>query len=168
MTAIGTRALMDDIERDVRNRLRRHILKRGGAPEYEDEALFERVRAVLGRAIDERNPDALLLPELLDSDVEWELQTHLRLTTHRPVVGRVILLVKRRLLLPITRWLFEYSQENFRRQQRINAVLFACIEDLAIENAHLRRGATDAASAGKLATEPASPSAPVLRREAKP
>jgi len=96
MTAIGTRALMDDIERDVRNRLRRHILKRGGAPEYEDEALFERVRAVLGRAIDERNADALLLPELLDSDVEWELQTHLRLTTHRPVVGRVILLVKRR------------------------------------------------------------------------
>jgi hypothetical protein len=139
MTAVGTKALMDDIERDVRNRLRRHILKRGGAPEYEDEALFERVRAVLARAVDERNDEALLLPELLDSDVEWELQTHLRLTTHRPVVGRVILLVKRRLLLPLTRWLFEYSQDNFRRQQRINAVLFACIEDLAIENARLRR-----------------------------
>jgi len=153
MTTIGTRALMDDIERDVRNRLRRHILKRGGAPEYEDEALFERVRAVLGRAIDERNADALLLPELLDSDVEWELQTHLRLTTHRPVVGRIILLVKRRLLLPLTRWLFEYSQENFRRQQRINAVLFACIEDLAIENARLRRSDADAASVGKPATE---------------
>ena len=141
MTTIGTRALMDDIERDVRNRLRRHILKRGGARRVQDEALFERVRAVLGRAIDERNADALLLPELLDSDVEWELQTHLRLTTHRPVVGRVILFVKRRLLLPMTRWLFEYSQENFRRQQRINAVLFACIEDLAIENARLRREA---------------------------
>jgi hypothetical protein len=139
VTAVGTRALMDDIERDVRNRLRRHIIKRGGAAEYEDEAIFERVSALLGRAVDERNPDALLLPELLDSDAEWELQTHLRLTTHRPVVGRLILLVKRRLLLPMTRWLFEYSQENFRRQQRINAVLFACIEDLAIENARLRR-----------------------------
>jgi hypothetical protein len=157
MTTIGTRALMDDIERDVRNRLRRHILKRGGAPEYEDEALFERVRAVLGRAIDERHADALLLPELLDSDVEWELQTHLRLTTHRPVVGRVILLVKRRLLLPLTRWLFEYSQENFRRQQRINAVLFACIEDLAIENARLRREGSSAATARQ-----------ALYREAKP
>ena len=55
------------------------------------------------------------------------------------MVGRFILLVKRRLLLPLTRWLFEYAQENFRRQQRINAVLFACIEDLAIENARLRR-----------------------------
>jgi hypothetical protein len=130
---------MDGIERDVRNRLRRHIIKRGGAPEYEDEAIFEQVRAALGRAVDERNPDALLLPELLDSDVEWELQTHLRLTTHRPVIGRVILMVKRRLLLPMTRWLFEYSRENFRRQQRINAVLFACIEELAIQNAQLRR-----------------------------
>ena len=138
MTTVGAKALMDDIERDVRNRLRRHIIRRGGAAEYEDEAIFERVRTVLGRAVDERNPGALLLPELLDSDVEWELQTHLRLTTHRPVVGRLILLVKRRLLLPMTRWLFEYSQENFRRQQRINAVLFACIEDLAIENARLR------------------------------
>src|ERR1051325_2613930 len=136
---VQTKALMDDIQRDVRNRLRRHIIKRGGAVEYEDEAIFERVRDVLGRALAERNPDALLLPELLDSDVESELQTHLRLTTHRPVVGRFILLIKRRLLLPVTRWLFEYSQENFRRQQRINAVLFACIEDLAIENARLRR-----------------------------
>lgn len=159
MTNFGTRALMDDIERDVRNRLRRHILKRGGAPEYEDEAIFERVRAVLGRAVDERNANALLLPELLDSDVEWELQTHLRLTTHRRVVGRFILLVKRRLLLPLTRWLFEYSQENFRRQQRINVVLFACIEDLAIENAHLRRAVTSTASVGKPTTEHASPPA---------
>ena len=134
-------AVMGEIERDVRTRLRRHLIKRGGAADYEDEAIFDAVHAVLARAVDERNLDATLLPELLDSDVEWELQTHLRLTTHRPVVGRVILLVKRRLLLPMTRWLFEYSQENFRRQQRINAVLFACIEDLAIENARLRREA---------------------------
>ena len=131
-------AVMGDIERDVRARLRRHLIKRGGAADYEDEAIFNAVHAVLARAVDERNLDATLLPELLDSDVEWELETHLRLTTHRPVVGRLILLVKRRLLLPMTRWLFEYSQENFRRQQRINAVLFACIEDLAIENARLR------------------------------
>ena len=151
MTTVGTKALMDDIERDVRNRLRRHIIKRGGAAEYEDEAIFERVRALLGRAVDERNPDALLLPELFDGDAEWELQTHLRLTTHRPVVGRFILLVKRRLLLPMTRWLFEYSQENFRRQDHLNRVLFACIEELALDNARLRRQLErDAsASAGK-------------------
>ena len=129
---------MDSIEADVRDRLRAHLVKRGGPAEYQDAALFERVREVLNRAVDERSPNALLLPELLDSDLEWELQSHLRLTTHRQsIAGNIILFVKRRLLLPATRWLFEYSQENFRRQQRINLVLFACLEELAIENARL-------------------------------
>ena len=132
-------AVMAEIERDVRTRIRRHLLKRGGAAEYEDEATFDVVHAVLARAVDERNLDATLLPELLDSDVDWRLQTHLNLSTHRPTLGRFILLVKRQLLLPLTRWLFEYSQENFRRQDRLNRVLFACIEELAIENARLRR-----------------------------
>ena len=30
-------AVMSDIERDVRTRLRRHLIKRGGAAEYHDE-----------------------------------------------------------------------------------------------------------------------------------
>jgi hypothetical protein len=131
--------VMSDIEREVRTRLRRHLIKRGGAAEYEDEAIFEAVHTVLTRAVDERNLDATLLPELLDTDVEWRLRTHLELSTHRPAVGRVILFIKRRLLLPLTRWLFEYSQENFRRQDHLNRVLFACIEELALENARLRK-----------------------------
>src|SRR5439155_524981 len=94
---------------------------------------------VFSGAVDERNLDATLLPELLDSDVDWRLKTHLELSTHRPAIGRAILLAKRRVLLPLTRWLFEYSQENFRRQDRLNRVLFACIEELALENARLRR-----------------------------
>src|SRR5262249_5372357 len=142
-------AVMSDIERDVRARLRRHLVKRGGAADYEDEAIFDAVHAVLARAVDERNPDAMLLPELLDSDVEWQLRTTLELSTHRPAaIGRAILFVKRRLLLPLTRWLFEYSQENFRRQDHLNRVLFACIEELALENAHLRRR-LESASVGK-------------------
>jgi hypothetical protein len=52
---------------------------------------------------------------------------------------RFVVFVKRRLLLPATRWLYEYSLENFRRQQRVNALLFACVEELAIENAKLRK-----------------------------
>jgi hypothetical protein len=132
-------AVMSEIERDVRRRLRRHLIKRGGAADYEDEELFKAVHALLARAVEDRNLDATLLPELLDSDVEWRLETHLKLSTHRPAVGRFILFAKRRLLLPITRWLFEYSQENFRRQDHLNRVLFACIEELALENARLRR-----------------------------
>jgi hypothetical protein len=132
-------AVMGEIERDVRARLRRHLVKRGGAADYQDEELFDAVHTLLARAVDERNLDATLLPELVDGDVDWRLQTHLELTTHRPAVGRFVLFAKRRILLPMTRWLFEYSQDNFRRQDHLNRILFACIEELALENARLRR-----------------------------
>jgi hypothetical protein len=133
-------AVMGEIERDVRERLRRHLVKKGGAADYQDEEIFDAVHALLSRAVDGRNLDATLLPELADADVDWRLQTHLNLTTHRPAMaGRFILFAKKKLLLPMTRWLFEYSQENFRRQDHLNRILFACIEELAIENARLRR-----------------------------
>jgi len=132
-------AVMEEIERDVRARLRRHLIKKGGAAEYEDAEIFDAVHALLARAVDGRNLEAMLLPELVDGDVDWRLQTHLSLTTHRPGVGRFILLAKKKILLPLTRWLFEYSQDNFRRQDHLNRLLFACIEELAIENARLRR-----------------------------
>ena len=41
--------------------------------------------------------------------------------------------------MPALRWLFEYSHDNFVRQQRVNHVLFACVQELAIQNAELRR-----------------------------
>ena len=90
--------VMGEIERDVRARLRRHLLKKGGAADYQDEEIFAAVHALLGRAIDARNLDATLLPELVDGDVDWRLQTHLTLTTHRPGVGRFILFAKKKLL----------------------------------------------------------------------
>jgi hypothetical protein len=133
-------AVMGEIERDVRARLRRHLIKKGGAADYQDEEIFDAVHAILARAVEGRNLDAMLLPELADGDVDWRLQTHLGLTTHRPgAVGGLILFAKRKILLPLTRWLFEYSQENFLRQDHLNRILFACIEELAIDNARLRR-----------------------------
>ena len=144
--------VMGEIERDVRARLRRHLIKRGGAADYQDEAIFDAVHAVLARAVDARNLDAALLPELIDGDVDWRLQTHLNLTTHRPGLGgRCIVFVKNTFLLPMTRWLFEYSQDNFRRQDHLNRIFFACLEELALENAHLRQKIeqTASASAGK-------------------
>jgi hypothetical protein len=47
--------------------------------------------------------------------------------------------VKQRLLMPVLRWLFEYSRDNFERQRRVNQVLFACVQELALETARLRR-----------------------------
>jgi hypothetical protein len=64
----------------------------------------------------------------------------MRYSSHRgPASGGAIAFVKRRLLMPVLRWLFEYSRDNFERQRRVNDVLFACVQELAIENARLRR-----------------------------
>jgi hypothetical protein len=106
---------------------------------YADPEVFDRVHALLQRAADGRNLDALLLPELLAEGDDWALDPNLKLSSHRAAAGGAILFVKRRLLVPLTRWLFEYSQVNFRRQQRLNRILLACIEELAVENARLRR-----------------------------
>jgi len=130
--------LMKQIESDVRSKIRRRLVKHGMAA-YEDEQLFERVRATLQHAADGRDLDVLLLPELLGDDVEWALEPNLKLSSHRAALGGAILFAKRKLILPLTRWLFEYSQTNFRRQQQLNRILLACIEELAVENARLRK-----------------------------
>jgi hypothetical protein len=130
--------LMKQIESDVRATIRRRLVTHG-MPAYDDEEIFERVRAMLQHAADGRDLQVLLLPELLGDEVEWSLEPGLRLSTHRATAGKAILFVKRRVLLPLTRWLFEYSQTNFLRQQRLNRILLACVEELAVENARLRR-----------------------------
>ena len=79
----------------------------------------------------------VLLPELLDDEDDWRVNPSLNLSSHRPIAGGVIVWLKRALLLPLTRWLFDYSRENFARQERLNFVLMACVQQLAIENARL-------------------------------
>ena len=129
---------MREIEDRVRDELRRRLLARGGAPEYQDPEVFRSVDRLLRRAAD-RPDEHALVPEFLGPESDWRLQTHLRFTSHRQVMGPLVLFVKRRMLLPLTRWLYEYSVGNFERQERVNRLLIACIEELAIENARLRR-----------------------------
>jgi len=128
---------MKEVEAAAR-RDRRERLVGGGAAGYSDPELFAEVDGILRRAV-ERSERGVLLPEVLPDDEEWRLDTSLRLSSHRPVVGPVIVFVKQRLLLPLVRWLVDYNRDNFRRQQRVNRLLAACIEELAIENARLRR-----------------------------
>ena len=146
--------VMRQLEEDVRRARRKRLLARGGADDYRDAEIYEGVDVVLRRALEARDHDALLLPDLLSSDADWQLTTHLRLSSHRPVIGPVIVWFKRRLLLPLTRWLYEYSLENFRRQQQVNRVLFACVEELAIENAKLRKLAGHGMEGEPVAKEP--------------
>jgi len=136
--SVRTVHVMGRLEGDVRETIRRRLSDVGGAAAYRDPAVFDAVWSSLGRATGERNLNVLLLPELLDGIHDWELKPQLSLSSHRRVLGPLILLVKRRLLLPLSRWLLEYARENFRRQQQVNRILFACIEELAVENARLR------------------------------
>lgn len=130
---------MSKIEADVRDELRRRLVARGGPSDFRDAEIFERVHAVLARAADRQGTDVLLLPELLADEDAWKPAARLRLTSHRPVIGPVIVFAKRRLILPLVRWLFEFSEENFRRQDYVNRIVMACLEELAIENARLRQ-----------------------------
>src|SRR6188768_4585010 len=129
---------MREIEDRVRDEVRRQLLARGGAPDYQDPEIFRSVDRLLRRAA-ERPDSHALLPEFLGPGSEWRLQTHLKFSSHRTTAAPIVLFVKQRILLPLTRWLYEYTVGNFRRQERVNRMLVACIEELAIENARLRR-----------------------------
>jgi hypothetical protein len=133
--------VMRQLEDEALNELRRRIVERGGPRDYDDPQIFRSVEALLRRAVERPDlpPDPLLLPHLLGDDPPWQLDARVRMSSHRPVIGPCIVFVKRRLLLPLTRWLYEFTLDNFHRQQRLNHVLIACLEELAIENARLRR-----------------------------
>ena len=135
---IRVESLRRDIEQDMRDPLRRRLLGRGGSPEYQDRDVFRSVDGLLRRVFDSPESYALL-PEFLGPESDWRLQPDLQFSSHRTVGGPFVLFVKRRILLPLTRWLYEYTVDNFQRQERFNGTLIACIEELAIENARLRR-----------------------------
>jgi hypothetical protein len=136
---VSVDAVMSDLRAQVRERIRQHLLRHGASNAFEDPVLFAEVEAVLRAALDSASPRALLLPELLGDPETWRLQTAMRYQSHRGRVGGVIIFVKRRVLMPVFRWLFEYSRDNFERQRRMNEVLCACVQDLAVETARLRR-----------------------------
>ena len=129
--------VMKEIDAGARDD-RRERLVAAGADAYGDPELFAAVDAVLRRAV-ARDEHAILLPELLGDDDEWRLQAGVRLSSHRRLFGPAIVFAKRTLLMPLLRWLLDYNRENFRRQQRVNRLLAACVEELALENARLRR-----------------------------
>lgn len=131
---------MSEVRARVRERLRHQLVDRGAPPDFQDPHLFIEVERLLESAVRAGDAGAAVLPELLGDPDTWRLRTALRLETHRAgAAGRGLLFVKRRLLAPLMRWLFEYSRDNFERQRRVNAVLFACVQELALETARLRQ-----------------------------
>jgi hypothetical protein len=129
-----------EIHARVREALRLELLRHGASDALTDPTVFAELDRLLRNAVSHSNPPSLLMPELLGDPASWRLDTAMRYGSHRGgSVARSIVFVKQRLLMPVLRWLFEYSHDNFERQRRVNDVLFACVQELAIENARLRR-----------------------------
>lgn len=135
---VGT--VMTELHARVRERLRAQIVASGGSPDFEDPELFADVEALLRTAAGTFDSTRLVLPELLGDPDTWRLHTAMRYQSHRTKgSASVLLFVKRRVLMPVFRWLYEYSRDNFERQRRTNLLLFACVQELAVETARLRR-----------------------------
>lgn len=136
---VSADAVMTEVQARVRERLREHVLRHGASRAFEDADLFAEVERCLWNASDSSDPNSLILPQFLGDPSTWHLDVAIRYKSHRGgVPARALLFLKQRLLMPVFRWLFEYSRDNFERQRRVNHVLIACVQELAIETARLR------------------------------
>ena len=133
-------AVMGELQDEVRARLRKELLRHGASPALDDPEIFAVVERALRDAAKRADRGALLLPEVLGDPAAWRLEPALKIGSHRGrLVATALRGIKRRVMMPAMRWLFEYTHDNFVRQQRMNAVLAACVQELAIQNAELRR-----------------------------
>lgn len=137
---VSVDTVMTELQGRVRERLRANLLDRGASRAFEDPAVFAEVEALFQRAVNTTDTSTLILPELLGDPATWRLSIGAPYRSHRSTgAASIILFVKRRIMMPILRWLFEYSRDNFERQRRVNYVLFACVQELAAETTRLRQ-----------------------------
>jgi hypothetical protein len=142
----------------VRARLRERIIAGRDAHAFNDSNVFDDVESLLYAAASTADPATLILPELLGAPDAWRLTTSIRYQSHRANRAAALFgFVKRSMLMPVVRWLFEYSRDNFERQRRTNLVLFACVQELAIETAQLRRDVRRLSPVGETARPGAHP-----------
>ncbi len=131
---------MSELQARVRERLRRRLRDSDPSTPLDDPDVFADVERLLQEAVRAGDAGAVLLPELLGDPETWRLRLGMHAETHRAGAdGAARVFLKRRLLMPLMRWLFEYSRDNFERQRRVNDVLFACVQELAAETARLRQ-----------------------------
>jgi len=137
---VSAHAVTADLQARVREQVRLELIRHGASDALADPNLFADLDLLLRNAASRSHSSSLLMAEILGDPSSWRLDTAMRYDSHRGgSVAQFIIFVKQRLLMPMFRWLFEYSRNNFERQRRVNDVLFACVQELAIENARLRR-----------------------------
>ena len=148
---------MAELQGRVRERVRAELVRHGASAALEDPALFADIDTILRAAIERSQPAALLLPELLGDPSTWRLDTAIKYQSHRGAAGAPIVFVKQRLLMPLLRWFYEFNRDNFERQRRINQVLFACVQELAIELVRQRRELRKLSGQPRTSTTPGRP-----------
>ncbi|MEX2273421.1 MAG: hypothetical protein WD690_18265 [Vicinamibacterales bacterium] len=140
--------VMAQLREGLRARLRDELIQHGASPALADSAIYAEVERLFRQAA-RTGPRGLLLPELLGDPASWRVEPALTIGSHRgALTASVLRALKQRLIMPAVRWLFQYTHDNFKRQERVNQVLFACVQELAIENATLRREIERASAAG--------------------
>jgi hypothetical protein len=132
----STDAVMEEVRAGVRADLHSRLTALAADTRLADRPTFDEVVSLFRQALTYEQ-QALLLPSLMTG--EWRPRLSLDFKSHRaPAAAGPILFVKRRILAPAMRWLFEYGQENFRRQDRLNQALLACLQALAADHARLK------------------------------
>jgi len=149
--------LMAELQGRVRERVRADLVRHGASSALEDPVFFAEIDSMLRAAIDRSQPAALLLPELLGDPSTWRLDTAIRYQSHRGAAAGPIVFVKKRLLMPVLRWFYEFSRDNFERQRRVNQVLFACVQELAIETTRLRNEVRELSQHASIGSERREP-----------
>ena len=140
VSSLSVDSVTADLQAKVREQVRQELLRHGASDALNDPVVFASLDALLHRATRAVPAGTQLMPEFLGDPATWRLETALAYRSHRGgAVASAFIFVKARLLMPLFRWLFEYSRDNFERQRKVNDVLFACVQELAIENARLRR-----------------------------
>ena len=152
---------MTEVQQRVREQVRATLLAHGAAADFSDARVFDAVDAMFRRAALGDDREGLLIPQLFDD--RWAPDLSLQFGSHRqPMLAGGLRFFKRRVLLPIMRWLYEYNVENFKRQDRVNVVLMACLQACAVEQVRLqmRVAALEAAVARSPGAPPTVPPPP--------
>ena len=134
---MSTESVMREVRDKVRADLHARLIAQGAGDDFDSRAVFDAVDALFTQAVAHQDPRALLLPAQFDEP--WKPALSVDFAGHRGrLAAGALRFAKTRLVMPVVRWLFEYAQENFRRQHRVNVALMATVQTLAADHARLK------------------------------
>ncbi len=127
---------MSEVREQVRAEIFARMTLKGSGDDFDSRAVFDAVDELITRALAHDDFKGQLLAARINPP--WQPALSLDPASHRSgLAGRGIEFAKSRLVTPVIRFLFEHVSENFRRQQRVNLALMACLQTLAADHVRL-------------------------------